>query len=159
IDVVKRIVFHRNLFALETSGDVRSLYAVVGQIRKRLAARAWIAICRSLRSSVLAVSFAALLSPVMAHARNYEVINAEVPFKFNVGKRSFHPGQYQLIVAGPGLLYMRDSHSHVIASLMTRSRETDSPAPETKLIFNTDKKHLQFAGIRMANRSQVLDVL
>src|SRR5262249_34685153 len=114
---------------------------------------------RTLRSTVLAVSFAALLSPVMAHARNYEVINADVPFKFNVGKRSFRPGHYQLILVGPGLATLRDSHSNVIASLITRSRETDSPAPATKLIFNKDKKHSQLAEIRMADRSQVIDIL
>jgi hypothetical protein len=93
-------------------------------------------------------------------AGTYEVLTTNVPFKFKVGARTFQPGQYQFILAGPCRLAVRDSHKHFIASLITRAREIGGPAPATKLVFDTPKKHsARLDQIWIENRSQVLDVL
>src|SRR5262249_32482933 len=83
---------------------------------KTLAFRTWDPMKRILQLSLLAASLGALLAPALAHARTYEVMHANVPFKFNIGDRTFRPGHYQLIFVGPGLIALRDSHGHVIAS-------------------------------------------
>jgi hypothetical protein len=94
-----------------------------------------------------------------AQARMVDVFHADVPFKFKVGDRTFRPGRYDLIFVGPGLIAMRDSHAHVVASLTVRPRETGSPAPASKLVFANQKKDRRLTQIWTENRSQVLDVL
>jgi hypothetical protein len=126
---------------------------------KTLALRTWDPMKRLLQLSLLAASLGAILAPALAHARTYDVMHANVPFKFNIGDRTFRPGHYQLIFVGPGLIALRDSHEHVIASLVTRSTGTDGPSPVSKLVFSRQTKHPQLAQIWIENRSQVLEVL
>lgn len=97
--------------------------------------------------------------PASAQTRTYDVLSADVPFKFDVGDHTFHPGHYQLIFAGSNLLVLRDASQHNVASLVTRSVETGEPAPATRLVFNTSKKRARLAEIRIAASSQVLEVL
>ncbi len=113
---------------------------------------------RCLQLTLLATCLATL--PLAAQARTYHVLSTDVPFKFDVGHRTFRPGHYQFILIGPGLLAMRDSRERIIASLISRSRETGGPAPASKLVFNTPKKHhAQLAEIWIKDRSQVLEVM
>src|SRR5882724_4947298 len=120
------------------------------------AIRTWDAMKRFLQLTLLA----ALPLTMMAQPRTYKALSTEVPFKFNVGNRTFQPGHYQFILVGPGLLAMRDSHEHIVASFIGRSRETGGPAPASKLVFNTPKKHhAQLAEIWIENSSQVVEVL
>ncbi len=112
-----------------------------------------------LHFTLLTIFLAALPPSVAAQARTYSVLSTNVPFKFNVGHRSFAPGHYQFILLGPGLLAMRDSHARIVASVIGRSRETGGPAPATKLVFTTPKKHrAQLAEIWIENRSQVMEI-
>jgi hypothetical protein len=110
-----------------------------------------------LQSALLAALLAALLLPAAAQARSYETLTVDVPFKFYVGDHTFRPGKYEVILAGPGLVALRDSKAHNVASLVTRSVETDGPASESKVVFKTQKKHAQLARIYVG--SQVLEVL
>jgi hypothetical protein len=112
-----------------------------------------------LRSSLFTASAALLLLPAAAQVRTYDVLTAQVPFKFNVGERTFRPGQYQFILVGPGLLALRDAKAHIVASLVTRSVETSGPVSATKLVFTKHNKHARLAQVFLENRSQVLEVL
>lgn len=139
---------------------VAAFYALQRQPWKALAIRTWETMKRLMLVTMLVVSLTAWLTPATAHARTYDVLNADVPFKFQIGSRTFHPGHYQFIFVGPGLVMLRDSHERVIASLVTRSRDIDGPAPATKLVFNKQKKNSQkLAQIWMESRSQILDVV
>jgi hypothetical protein len=112
-----------------------------------------------LHSTLLAALVVAPLLTAAAQVRTYDVLTAQVPFKFNVGGRTFRPGQYQFILVGPGLLALRDAKAHIVASLITRSVETSGPTPATKLVFTTHNKHARLAQVFLENRSQVLEVL
>lgn len=125
---------------------------------KTMAARTWDTVSRLFLSALFAISLTVLLATA-AQARTYDVMAADVPFQFNIGNRTFRPGHYQLIFADNGLLVLRDSHAHVITSLVTRPIETSGPLPSTKLVFDRRKKHAQLAQIFIENRSQILEVL
>jgi hypothetical protein len=112
-----------------------------------------------LHSTLLAALVAALLLPAAAQVRTYDVVTADVPFKFNVGDRTFRPGHYQFIFVGRGLLALRDAKAHTVASLITRPVETSEPSPATKLVFKMQKKHARLAQISIESRSHVLEVL
>jgi hypothetical protein len=112
-----------------------------------------------LHSTLLAALAAALLLPASAQVRTYNVLTADVPFKFNIGDRTFRPGHYQFIFVGTGLLALRDAKAHTVASLITRPIETGGPSPTTKLVFDTRKKNARLSRIWVENRSQVLEVL
>ena len=112
-----------------------------------------------LHSTLLATLLAALLLPAAAQVRTYNVLTADVPFKFNVGNRTFRPGHYQFIFVGASLLALRDAKAHTVASLITRSIETTGPSPATKLVFDMRKKHARLAQSYIESRSQVLEVL
>jgi hypothetical protein len=102
---------------------------------------------------------AALFLPAMAQARSYDVMHADVPFKFEIGHRTFRPGHYDFIIVGPGLLALRDAHAHIIASLVVRERETNTPQQTSKLTFNRQKKNFQLAEVWIERHSQVLEVV
>jgi hypothetical protein len=112
-----------------------------------------------LHSTLLTALVVAPLLPLSAQARTYETLTAQVPFKFNVGDRTFRPGQYQFILVGQGLLAIRDAKAHIIASLITRPVETSGPSASTRLVFDMKKHHARLAQISLENRSQVLEVL
>jgi hypothetical protein len=112
-----------------------------------------------LRSSLFTALAALLLLPAAAQVRTYDVLTADVPFKFNIGNRTFHPGHYQFVLVGANLLALRDAKLHTVASIITRSVETSGPAPNTKLVFDTRKKNARLAKICLESRSQVLEVL
>jgi hypothetical protein len=112
-----------------------------------------------LHATLLAALLAACQQSAMAQARTYDALGVDVPFKFNIGNRTFRPGHYQFVLVGPGLVALRDAKAHTIASLITRSIEIGWPAPETKLVFETKKKQTQLARICIQFRLQVLEVL
>jgi hypothetical protein len=109
--------------------------------------------------ALLAALLGAWPPAAAAQARNYDVLTADVPFKFNIGNRTFRPGHYEFVFAGAGLIVLRDARAHAVASLITRSIDVDLPSTETKLIFKTQKKQSQLARICIENRSQVLEVV
>jgi hypothetical protein len=105
------------------------------------------------------VLFLAALFAAAAQAKSYAALEADVPFKFNIGNRTLHPGHYQLIILGNGLLAMLDSHHRVIASLLTRSVETGIVATENKIMFKPEKKYARLSQILLIHQSQVLEIL
>ena len=109
--------------------------------------------------ALFVATLAALMLPAAAQARTYEVLTVDVPFKFNIASRTFQPGQYQFIVAGPGVLALRDGNGHVIASLITRSVETGTPSATSKLVFDHHKKNAQLIRLCLENRSQALEIM
>ncbi len=113
---------------------------------------------RLLTVALVAASLTALVPSAAAHARTYEVLSADVPFKFAVGDRTFGPGHYQFIFAGTGLVVLRDARQHVVASFITKWVETSEQAAETKLVFDTPQnKRARLAQIRIQSRSQALE--
>lgn len=110
-----------------------------------------------LRRVLIVLSVGILVQPVFAHT--YDVMDADVPFKFRVGERTFRPGHYQLIMVGNGLVAVRDSHAHMVATITTRSVEMGTAPPTTKLVFQNDKKVRRLNEIWLANRREVLQVL
>jgi hypothetical protein len=112
-----------------------------------------------LQSTLLAVSLSALLLPMAAHARTYEVFSTDVPFKFYVGDRTFSPGHYEIIFTGPGLVVLRDSRAHVVATLVTRSIAADAPSASSRLVFRHEKKRPYLSQIWIANRAQFTEIL
>ena len=82
----------------------------------------------------------------MAQAR-YQVVSSYVPFKFQIGERTFKPGRYDFIVASPGVVAMRDQREHIVANIATRPRTTGGLASSPKLVFNTHTKTAQLIQI------------
>jgi len=101
----------------------------------------------------------AILLAAAARARTYDCVDVDVPFKFDLGHRTFPPGHYQLVIVGSGLMALRDAHKHVVASVVTRQVENGGQAAETKLVFTKEKKFPRLSQVVIANRSQALEVL
>ena len=110
-------------------------------------------------SVVLLVSVMACLLPAVAQVRTYQVISANVPFKFTAGERVFRPGHYEFILVGPGLMAIRDQHRHMVASLITRTSDEASPSARTRLVFDRSKKKARLQKIYVESRTQVLEVV
>jgi len=106
----------------------------------------------------LLVVLASLL-PAEAQVRKYQLIGADVPFKFTVGERTFAPGHYDFILVGAGLMAVRDHDRHVVASLITRFSEETKPAERTRLVFDRSKKKARLEKFYLENRTQVLEVV
>ena len=112
-----------------------------------------------LHLTLLAAVQLACLPAAAAQARTYDAFNADVPFKFNIGNRTFQSGHYQFVIVGAGLMVLRDAKARTVASLITRSVDSGGPSPSSRLVFKTEKKHYQLARIVMEKRSQVLEIL
>ena len=153
--LVTDLLTNHNPQQRNTSSLVTAFDFLRQQPWKILTATALDAAKRFLQLSLLA----ALLFPALAQARTYDVMHADVPFKFDIGNRTFRPGHYDFIMVGPGLVALRDSHAHIIASLVVRERETDTPLPISKLTFNKLKKHFQLTEVWIEKRSQVLEIV
>ena len=115
---------------------------------------------KSLQHSILwLLSVLASLLPAAAQERKYSVISVDVPFKFTAGERTFRPGHYALILAGPGLMAICDDHRRVVASLITRASDEATPSPNTRLVFDRNKKKPRLEKVYLENHVQVLEVL
>ncbi len=112
-----------------------------------------------LQSALLVVSLSALLLPMAAHARTYDVFSADVPFKFYVGDRIFSPGHYEIVFTGNGLVALRDSQAHVLGTFVTRSIAADAPSVSSRLVFRHDKKRPYLSQIWIENRAQFIEIL
>jgi hypothetical protein len=113
-----------------------------------------------LYSTLLAVLL--LTSPLPAaatQAHTYETMAFDVPFKFDIGARTFRPGNYQLVFVGANLAVLRDAKRHTIASLITRPVEIGWPSPETKVVFDNQKDRSRLSRICIQYRLQVMDVV
>jgi hypothetical protein len=146
--------------------NTSAVYAIYCILRrqpwKSMAITTWGAMRRFLFMTLVAAALAMLFAtflPTVAEAKTYQVLSTEVPFKFQVGDRAFKPGRYDFIVAGPGIVAMRDSHGHIVASITTRARDKGAPVTETKLVFNTHTKTAQLIQIWAAKGEPVMDVL
>jgi len=109
--------------------------------------------------ALFVATLAALVFPAGAQARTYEVLTVDVPFKFNIASRTFQPGQYQFVLAGPGVLALRDGNGRFIASLITRSVETSTLSTTSKLVFDHHKKNAQLIRLCLENSSQALEIM
>jgi hypothetical protein len=133
------------------SSAVLAVYDILRrQPWKTMAIRTWDTLRRFLLSTLVAASLAtsfATFLPTVAEARSYQVLSSYVPFKFQVGDRTFKPGRYDFIVTSPGMVAMRDEHDHFVASITTRVRTTGGPTTSSKLVFNTHTKTAQLTQI------------
>ncbi len=112
-----------------------------------------------LQSALFVASLSALLLPMAAHARTYEVFSADVPFKFYVGDRIFSPGHYEIVFMGPGLVALRDSRAHVVGTFVARSIAADAPSASSRLVFRHEKKRPYLSQIWIQNRAQFTEIL
>jgi hypothetical protein len=107
--------------------------------------------------------FLAEMLPARAESRQYQFVEASVPFKFTVGDRKFRPGNYQLVFLGPGLVALRDGRTRVVAAtIMTRElpgAQADPAAASFRLVFKKDKKSLRLAEIWTGSDKPGLQVL
>jgi hypothetical protein len=113
-----------------------------------------------LHSTLLAVLlFTSPLPAAATQAHTYETMAFDVPFKFAIGARTFHPGNYQLVFVAANLAVLRDAKRHTIASLITRPVEIGWPSPETKVVFDKQKDGSRLSRICIQYRLQVIDVV
>jgi hypothetical protein len=112
-----------------------------------------------LQSALFVASLSAVLLPMAAHARTYEVFSADVPFKFYVGDRIFSPGHYEIVFMGPGLVALRDSRAHVVGTFVARSIAADAPSASSRLVFRHEKKRPYLSQIWIQNRAQFTEIL
>ena len=112
-----------------------------------------------LQSAFLALLLPASWLPATAQARPHVMVQADVPFKFKIGERSFRPGSYEFLSTGTNMMALRDGRSRVVASLVTRPIDSGAVAPSTKLVFRNWKKHLYLSQIKFQDRSQILEIL
>ena len=141
------------------SSAVLAVYNILRrQPWKAMAIATWDNMRRFLHMALIASSLAALL-PTLAQARSYQVLSSYVPFKFQIGDHTFKPGRYDFIVAGPGMVAMRDEHYNFVASITTRTKTTGGPATGTKLVFNTHSKTAQLIQIWATKGEPGMDVV
>jgi hypothetical protein len=142
--------------------NTSAVYAIYRILRrqpwKAMAITTWSTMKRFLHMALITASLGALL-PTLAQARSYQVLTSDVPFKFQVGDRTFQPGTYEFIVAAPGVVAMRDSHERVVATINTRTKTTGGPATATKLVFSTHSKTAQLIQIWAAKGEPGLDIV
>ncbi|OAI57247.1 hypothetical protein AYO50_01820 [Acidobacteria bacterium SCGC AG-212-P17] len=137
----------RGEFRDTNTSAVLAVYRILRrQPWKTMAITTWDHMRRFLHLALIATSLGALL-PTLAQARLYDVVSSNVPFTFQIGERTFKPGHYDFILAAPGVVAMRDSHSRVVANIATRPRTPGALATATKLVFNTHSKTAQLIQI------------
>jgi hypothetical protein len=112
-----------------------------------------------LQFALLAAALLACQPGASAQARTYDALKADVPFKFNIGNRTFKPGQYHFVIVGAGLMAVRDARLRVVASLITRLVDADTPSAPGRLVFETEKKRHRLARILMEDHAQSLEIL
>jgi hypothetical protein len=138
------------------------VYAIYSILRrqpwKAMAIATWDNMRHFLHLALIATSLGALL-PTLAQARLYDVVSSDVPFKFQIGERTFKPGRYDFIMANPGVVAMRDGRGHIVANIATRPRTTGGPAITTKLVFNTHSKTAQLTQIWATKNEPGMDVV
>jgi len=84
----------RGEFRDTNSSAVLAVYRILRrQPWKTMAITTWDHMRRFLHLALLATSLGALL-PTLAQARLYDVVSSNVPFKFQIGERTFNPGRY-----------------------------------------------------------------
>jgi hypothetical protein len=141
------------------SSAVVAIYRILRrQPWKAMAITTWDHMRRFLHLALIATSLGALL-PTLAQARLYDVVSSNVPFKFQIGERTFNPGRYEFIVASPGVVAMRDSQKHIVANIATRPRTTGGLASTPKLVFNTHTKTAQLIQIWVTKDQPGMDVV
>jgi hypothetical protein len=149
----------RGEFRDTNTSAVLAVYRILRrQPWKTMAITTWDHMRRFLHVALLATSLGALL-PTLAQARLYDVVSSDVPFKFQIGERTFNPGRYDFILAAPGVVAMRDSHGHVVANIATRPRTTGGLATRTKLVFNRHTKTAQLIQIWATKNEPGMDVV
>ena len=145
------------------SSAVLAVYDILRrQPWKTMALRTWDTVRRFLMAILIAVSLAtsfATFLPTVAEAKSYQVLSSYVPFNFQIGDRTFKPGRYDFIMAGPGIVAMRDEHEHFVASITTRSRTNGGVTISPKLVFNTHTKTAQLIQIWAAKGEPCMDVV
>ena len=140
------------------SSAVLAVYRILRrQPWKAMAITTWDHMRRFLHLALIATSLGALL-PTLAQARLYDIVSSDVPFKFQIGERTFNPGRYDFIIASPGVVAMRDSHKHIVANIATRPR-TGGLANNPKLVFNTHSKTAQLIQIWAERGEPGMDVV
>ena len=151
--------FPRGEFRDTNTSAVYAIYSILRrQPWKAMAITTWDHMRRFLHMALIASSLAALL-PTLAQARFYDVVSSDVPFKFQIGERTFNPGRYDFIMASPGVVAMRDSRGHIVANIATRLTTTGGPAKTAKLVFNTHSKTAQLIQIWAAKNEPGMDVM
>ena len=66
------------------------------------------------------------------------VVKADIPFQFQVGRKTFPAGSYSLIRTGSYTLMLRDSRAAVVATVMTTPVVAVAPHARPKLAFHVE---------------------
>jgi hypothetical protein len=85
-----------------------------------------------------ALSFAVLLFAGEAYAQFVpRIVQVNIPFDFTVGEEAFPAGEYTLVSMAQHRVDLRDSHRHVLASLITHSVQSLDKSASTRAMFST----------------------
>jgi hypothetical protein len=121
---------------------------------KALASGTWNITRRFLQITLVAASLGSLF-PLAAHAQSYKAVDADIPFKFNIGNQPFSAGRYQLVFSGPGLLTLRDAHHNAVASFFARYIPSGDRVPTSKLTFKLLDQRPQLDQIWIENTEKL----
>lgn len=102
---------------------------------------------------------AATLLPAQEQKRTYQSFNANVPFAFSIGERKFHAGYYEFVVAGQGVMAMRDAHARVLATLITRQLQGEERDVEPRFVFEQKNGHTRLVSIWMKKGTQGFEIV
>jgi hypothetical protein len=100
-----------------------------------------------------------LATNVQAQSGSSQLIVANIPFTFNVGKTSLPAGKYTITVLNPTsdrrILQIRSSNGRSSAMILT-SGVIGEVSENSKLVFERDGDHYYFAQAQMAGDSTSL---
>jgi hypothetical protein len=81
--------------------------------------------------------FVLLLTGISPAQYVTRVAQADIPFDFTVGEKTFPAGEYSIVRIERGRLELRDVHRQPLASLITNSVQSLEKSSSTKLRFST----------------------
>lgn len=75
------------------------------------------------------------------------VLKVDVPFEFNVGKKTFPAGEYRVVRIAPYTLALRDSKDGFLTSVVTGSVVSFKARSNPKLTFEMENGHYQLSEV------------
>src|SRR3954468_11082301 len=92
-----------------------------------------------MKRSLILIALTFAMFGVSAFAQSaYMQLKVDVPFDFYVGKQTFSAGEYSVVRTSPGILILRDSRNHVVATMLTSTTEFPSPRNSSILKFRNE---------------------
>ena len=92
---------------------------------------------------VTMLTLAVACLPVLAQSQSKPMIKVNIPFEFNIGKKTFPAGEYTLLQPMRHFIVLRDANGSSVAQLFTQGTGFEKGSPQTKLRFyNRDGQYI-----------------